>query len=112
MRRAYGNIDISTRIDEPKRVYSTCVSEMLSIAHDAHRMGNRLLLAETLLEIVRLSLRVPDLVTLKKSLFLLGNVFSLHREIQQSITCFMKLRDVAEEEEDSVCTMNAYKSLG
>ena len=29
MRRAYGNIDISTRIDEPKRVYSTSVSEML-----------------------------------------------------------------------------------
>ena len=55
---------------------------------------------------------MPDLVTLKKALFLLGNVFSLHREIQQSITCFMKLRDVAEEEEDRVTSMNAYRSLG
>ena len=51
-------------------------------------------------------------MTIKKTLFLLGNIFSLYRENQQSITCFLKLRDVAEEEEDLLSTMEAYRSLG
>ena len=53
LRRAYGNIDISSRIDEPKRVYSTAVAEMLSIAQTAYLETNRLIVAETLLSIVR-----------------------------------------------------------
>eukprot|EP00347_Sterkiella_histriomuscorum_P011790 403371089 len=62
--------------------------------------------------IIRACLIIPDVFLLKSSLKLLGFLYIFLNKMKFAVSCFEKLRDVADEDQDFISVMFAYKQLG
>ncbi|CDW91079.1 histidine acid phosphatase family protein [Stylonychia lemnae] len=103
---------VVSKKDEQKEEYLEAIEIFRQAAVKSFKNKYKKGSVDALNMVIRASLIIPDVYLLKSSLKMLGFLYIFFNKMKFAVSCFEKLRDVADEDQDFTYVMFAYKQLG
>lgn len=102
------------RKDENKEIFIDAIEILRTCSIQCFKSKYKRGCIESLNMIIKSCLMIPDMFLLKSTLKLMGFLYIFFNKMKYAVSCFEKLRDVADEDEDEdfMHVMFAYKQLG